>query len=73
MNTYKFGQYVTLTFVVHLILLQHILQQVKLIENFLDEGENAQSITPTETSIILPPPPFHKFEDAHEGGVAVLK
>jgi hypothetical protein len=48
-----------LTFVVHLILLQQILQQVKLIEKFLDEGENAQSITPTETSIILPPPPTH--------------
>jgi hypothetical protein len=56
---------------VNLILLQQILQQVKLIEKFLDEGENAQSITPTETSIILPPP--KKFEDAHEGGVAVLK
>jgi hypothetical protein len=61
-----------LTFVVNLILLQQILQQVKLIEKFLDEGENAQSITPTETSIILPPPPY-KFDDAHEGGVAVLK
>jgi hypothetical protein len=41
---------------VNLILLQQILRQVKLIERFLDEGENAQNITPTETSIILPPP-----------------
>jgi len=68
-RTYKFRQYVTVTFVVHLILLQQILQpQVKLIEKFLDEGENAQSITPTAASIISPTP--HKFEDTHEGGVA---
>jgi hypothetical protein len=56
-STYKFRQHVTLTFVVRLILLQQILQQVNLIEKFLDEGENAQSITPTETSIILRPHP----------------
>jgi len=56
-RTYNIGQYVTVTFVVHLILLQQILQPFKLIEKFLDEGENAQSINPTDTSIISPPHP----------------
>jgi hypothetical protein len=37
---------------------QQILQPFKLIEKFLDEGENAQSITSTGTSIILRSPQF---------------